>query len=405
MMFGDDLLETEELAGIDDEADVLELEEEVTATDILVGSVLSRDDADHAGERAEQQASEPETLVQPERAASAASSKKTPVILIDPDVSVLEWTKSVVQDEFERVHVFQQADQGLARIRQYLIRGEHPVVLISPETPIDPLSGIRGIADFVKRLKTQAARLVVVGICEDGETPSASVLDAFDGILRRPNRRALRDATPAGEQRRRAVSTSLHGLLAQQRAAVGERAGRPGVGHSLSLRELRDVTARLQAASKRGEILPVVLGFGAGLFARVAILIVRDETIFAIAEHGMERLEVHLLDSKPPIELLPLEDGWVRKLLETSDPIHEPPTTAADRDLLSRFGDIVPETAYLGPIESGGTVIAMLYGDQGASGLPFPDTSGLEVVLHHAGLALDRAALERALWQANPGDR
>jgi hypothetical protein len=147
--------------------------------------------------------------------------------------------------------------------------------------------------------------------------------------------------------------------------------------------------------------LPAVLSFGAELFARVAILIVRDETVFAIAEHGMKALEVHLLDSKPPVALQALQPGWIRDVLESRDPAYGPPMTAADRILLERFGDATPETAYLGPIESGGSVIAMLYGDQGETGSPLPDTSGLEVVLHHAGLALDRAALERALWQAD----
>jgi hypothetical protein len=323
------------------------------------------------------------------------------VILIDPDVSVLEWTKNVVQGEFDRVHVFQQADQGLARIRQYLIRGELPVVLISPETPIDPLSGIRGIADFIKRLKVQAARLTVLGVCEEGESPATSVAAVLDGVLRRPNRRALRDEGPVAIESQRSLVEALHGLLARRRAESGERVGPASGGHSLSLRELRDVTAKLQAASKRGEILPVVLAFGAELFARVAILIVRDESVFAIAEQGMEALEVDLLDSKPPIRLQALDAGWIRDVLASRDPVHGPPATAADRELLVRFGKAMPETAYLGPIESGGSIIAMLYGDQAGTALPLPDTSGLEVVLHHAGLALDRAALERALWQSD----
>ena len=115
----------------------------------------------------------------------------------------------------------------------------------------------------------------------------------------------------------------------------------------------------------------------------------------------MEALEVDLLDSKPPIRLQALDAGWIRDVLASRDPVHGPPATAADRELLVRFGKAMPETAYLGPIESGGSIIAMLYGDQAGTALPLPDTSGLEVVLHHAGLALDRAALERALWQSD----
>jgi hypothetical protein len=44
-------------------------------------------------------------------------------------------------------------------------------------------------------------------------------------------------------------------------------------------------------------------------------------------------------------------------------------------------------------------VVALLYADNLPESKPFGDTSALEVVLHHAGLALDRAALERALQE------
>jgi hypothetical protein len=70
---------------------------------------------------------------------------------------------------------------------------------------------------------------------------------------------------------------------------------------------------------------------------------------------------------------------------------------------LAHFGGVEPGLAYLGPIESGGSVIAMLYCDQGPEGAGIPDTSGLEVVLQYAGLALDRAALERGLWEVDTG--
>jgi hypothetical protein len=46
-------------------------------------------------------------------------------------------------------------------------------------------------------------------------------------------------------------------------------------------------------------------------------------------------------------------------------------------------------------------VIALLYGDNLPEDGPLGDTSALEVVLHHAGLALDRAALERALREGS----
>ena len=145
----------------------------------------------------------------------------------------------------------------------------------------------------------------------------------------------------------------------------------------------------------------MVLDFASEVFKRVAILAVREEQVYAIAGRGIESLEVDPLDSSPPVSLQSIDQGWVREVLQSRGAVTGPPTTQADRDLLTRFGGVEPDCAYLGPIESGGLVIAMLYCDQGPQGADIPDTSGLEVVLQHAGLALDRAALERAFWEVD----
>ena len=64
------------------------------------------------------------------------------------------------------------------------------------------------------------------------------------------------------------------------------------------------------------------------------------------------------------------------------------------------LGNAIPEEAYVAPIESGDHVIALIYADNLPGGEPIGDTSALEVVLHEAGLALDRAWMERALEEA-----
>ena len=69
------------------------------------------------------------------------------------------------------------------------------------------------------------------------------------------------------------------------------------------------------------------------------------------------------------------------------------------------LGDQTASEAYVAPIVSAGEVVALLYADNLPAGTSLGDTSALEVVLHHAGLALDRAVLERALAEMeNQGD-
>ena len=326
---------------------------------------------------------------------------RMPVVLIDPDVSVGDWVKSAIEKKFARVHVFQQADQGLSRIRQYLIRGETPLVLVSSETQIDPLSGIHGLSDFVKRLKAQSPRTVVLGLRDDDVAPSA-MPSTLNGVLRRPSRRLLVDKKqPEGAAASQVLWRAVLEILTDQ----GEGAAKAKASGPASMRGLRDATAKLQDASSRGEVLPVVLDFASELFARAAILVVREDQIFAISGRGLPSLEVDPLGPTAPVSLPTPKQGWIREVLDSGKPIVAAPVTDADRTLLDCFGGESPKQVYLGPIESGSSVIALLYGDQSLTGAPIPDTHGLEVVLRHAGLALDRAALERAPWKVDAAGR
>lgn len=156
--------------------------------------------------------------------AAQKSMRTRPLVLIDADAVFVGWAKEAFQTAFAQVHVFQQADQGLARIRQYLIRGQFPIVLISNGIEIDPLCGIHGVADFVKRLKTQAPRLPIYCLIETAEeegAPTPRPTAAFDGQILRPGRNQLQEWTRAGQ------TGSAAQLVEQLVTQLGERASGP----------------------------------------------------------------------------------------------------------------------------------------------------------------------------------
>jgi hypothetical protein len=64
------------------------------------------------------------------------------------------------------------------------------------------------------------------------------------------------------------------------------------------------------------------------------------------------------------------------------------------------LGNESPAEAFVAPVESANRVVAILYADNLPSRLLLPDTGALEVVLHEAGLALDRTLLERTLVES-----
>ncbi|CAG0979180.1 hypothetical protein GPROT1_02157 [Gammaproteobacteria bacterium] len=94
---------------------------------------------------------------------------RVPLVVIDPDLGALEWLKRTLSDGFERVHVLQRTELAVTRIRQYLARGERPVVLVSRDARPDPVSGIRDSAELVSRLHQQAPRMpIVLLVARDG---------------------------------------------------------------------------------------------------------------------------------------------------------------------------------------------------------------------------------------------
>jgi hypothetical protein len=326
-----------------------------------------------------------------------------PLVVIDSDLMALEWTKQLLKDQLARVHIFQRSELGLARIRQYLARGEAPLLLLSPWASGDPLSGIRDAADFVSRLKAQAPRMRVLWLCEDGREPLDRIAPA-DGQLVRPasyqfrNRGATRQLEDLGAALRQSVLEEARSF-----ADPGNASSR-APGREISpeaLQRLKRATAILNDASSRGEVLPLVIRFAGETFSRVAMFMVREDQVIGMAQSGLDRAGGPDDEALRAVSCRRDSCSWFRTAIGGRCSMRSAPQDDGDRALARLLGDRLPPTAYLAPIESAGQIVALLYADNLPGGHPIGDTSALEVVLHHAGLALDRAALERALAEAD----
>jgi len=343
------------------------------------------------------------------KAALEGASRETPalrgpispsVVVMDPDLIALEWVKRVLGDDLGRIHIFQRSELGLARIRQYLARAEIPLVLVSPESPGDPLSGIRDTFDFVRRLKSQQQRMRVLWLMQEGAQP-LDRLGAADGVVTRPSSQQMRARRGQGEEdeidaKAESFRREIEAQLVHE-AAVDGRPRAPEGEASQGLRRLTEATAALSDASTRGEVLPLVIRFAAETFSRVAMFMVRGDVILGMAECGLRRAggpdDSGLRDLRFPTQ----ECGWFRTVLERRGPVRLGPSDSGDTWLANQLGRQAPKEAYVAPIESGGQVVALLYADNLPEDGPLGDSQALEVVLHHAGLALERAVLERAL--------
>jgi hypothetical protein len=348
----------------------------------------------------------PEIPAAPARGAdTAVAASGSILIVIDPDLQALEWVKSVLASRFARIHIFQRSDTGVARIRQYLGRAERPVVLLSTRAPGDPLTGASDAADLVRRLKLLAPQMPILWLKDRGAEPPIGG-ESADGVVARPPVRRLTDR--AGWAELEAEAASLRVQLAPwthpEASPVQPLVARPAAGAKgagASLQQLERVSARLRDPATRGEVLMRVLEFASKLFSRVAIFMLRDDVIVGMAQAGLARAGGPGDDELRGLCMPAGDSAWLRSAIETGEAVRGAPSNAGDHQLAALLGSSSPQQAYVAPIHSGGRVAALLYADDLPESRPLGDTTALAIVLHEAGLALDRALLERALAQAD----
>jgi hypothetical protein len=336
-------------------------------------------------------------------AAPRAPAPHAAVVAIDHDLASLEWLKAALAPFHSRVHIFQRSDQGISRIRQYLARAESPLVVLSAEAPPDPVSGARDALEIIRRLKIQAPRMPVFLVTRSGDPPPAE--SGANGSLEKPTPTQLADPRRAGD--REQLTVALRDSLREQLSRAGElsHAGgaRQGGMSPDALVRLRRASALLRDPASRGDVLSLVLRFAAEGFSRVAMFMLRDDQAVGLAQIGLPKAGGPGDSAIGEVVLPHREPAWFRRVIDGRNPVRAAPEDEGDQRLAVLLGNTLPREAYVAPIESGERVVALLYADNLPGDGPVGDTGALEVVLHEAGLVLDRAVLQRALAEVEQG--
>lgn len=310
-------------------------------------------------------------------------------ILVEPDLGCLEVTKRLLAGSFSRIHAFQRPDLGIERIRQYLGRRELPLVLLSERTPSDSLTGARDWRQILGRLKVLAPRMPVLLLAEGGKAQPG--LDpALDGVLPRPG--------PGSAD----LVSSLDALMAPRPHDRTPECVEEALSEA-DLSRLQQATDRLRNPDGQTEVIPLVLRFAAEQFSRVAIFMVRHDQAIGMAQAGLPSAggpdDRGLREMSLPVR----EPGWFRRAIESGRPHCEPPSDEGDQRLAVLLGNAVATEAYVGPIQSGGRVVALVYADQLPREAMIGDVRALGAVLREAGTALDRALRRHASPQGETG--
>jgi hypothetical protein len=100
------------------------------------------EETEHA-EQATDRPADPSTEIGPSSPAPEPV-RCPPVICVDADLALLEQIKGQLSARGARVHIFQDTQSALARLKQYLLCGERPALALGAEV-LDPLEGHRGM--------------------------------------------------------------------------------------------------------------------------------------------------------------------------------------------------------------------------------------------------------------------
>lgn len=133
----------------------------------------------------------------------------------------------------------------------------------------------------------------------------------------------------------------------------------------LTREELKEMLA---AAKSRDDVAQVVLSYAQNFFRRSCLLVVKREIAYGWAGYGP-----HVSSSSVRGVMVPLSQQSVFKTVhETRAPYVGPMAeTTVNHRFLSALGDETPQTVMAIPIAYGETLIAILYGDNGAGkGVP-----------------------------------
>ncbi|MEJ2519104.1 MAG: response regulator [Desulfuromonadales bacterium] len=196
------------------------------------------------------------------------------------------------------------------------------------------------------------------------------------------------------------ATEGLYDIAAELRAEIGETAASTDTvpPQTPGLHLLRGMLQELNNPSLGGGIILLILRFASKLMNRAVILLVKDEEIVGLGQFGIE-----CADASPDTQVrsicLPKQATHVFSdaLQQASAYQTEPEETEWNDYLFEQLGGARPEEVFIGPLLSEGRVVALLYGDNLPDATPIGDTESLEIFLSQAGLAMEKALLERRM--------
>jgi hypothetical protein len=229
-----------------------------------------------------------------------------------------------------------------------------------------------------------------------GDEPILDVASLFAPIAPPPG------TAPERGTSRRAAEPGTFNLGTELRLELGEddsvQSGDKAPA-TPGLHLLRGMLQELNNPALGGGIILLVLRFASELMNRAVIFLVKEDEIVGLGQFGIEAAAGLSADERVRRMRVPRNAGAVfERVLQSWSALKTLTGSGQwDRYLVKELGSGVATEIFLGPIISEGKVVAILYGDNAPDKRAIGDTESLEIFLSQAGLAMEKALLERRL--------
>lgn len=189
----------------------------------------------------------------------------------------------------------------------------------------------------------------------------------------------------------------------EEMASFLRELGAEQVGDGFRVRDqltlLKGLMGELASPHESSEISLLVLRLAAEYFERAVLFLVKKEEIIGLGGFG-ETGDMEMMMQKVRRVRIPVEaDSVLGETIRSRTTVRrlEPNYTDIDRDFGEALGTHLPPEMVVIPMVSRARTIAILYSDNAVSKQVVPDISGIEIFMAQAGLAMEKALLERQL--------
>ncbi len=337
-------------------------------------------------------------------------------IVVDDDPGTAEQIASLMQERRTQVHVYTNYHSFLEAVDS--ADPQSTTLVIDLIMPRRDGSGVLGGLELLEEVRTRYPDFPVLVMSDHPNQEAEKSVRKFGipALLPKPKKNEIEDERgrkglavlvdtflAVGEAPPEEIQTKdgLYNIGAELLKEMGEvatGAAPAAPQQSPGLHLLRGMLQELNNPSLGGGIILLILRFASELMNRAVILLVKQEEIVGLGQFGIE-LDGESADIRVRHTRLPKSEEHVfSQALQTFAPYHCKPEQSQWNDyLFNQLGNRKPGEVFVGPLISEGRVVAVLYGDNLPDEAPIGDTESLEIFLSQAGLAMEKALLERRM--------